>query len=235
MSPAREQSGSPYQRMERMLALALATCGVERARLAMVEPDPQVLQVRRLAAWLMRQRADVLTFDAAAMLGVSLEFINHAVFTARRRIAAQGIRIDGPVEEVAAVIAKLFAPGDGEPEIAEAAGLGEIRDAVLAAFAVTQAALVGDGRGAREARARQAFAWLAELLTPAAPKEIGRWINRERSTVDHAISRAERIAGAAELRRQVLADVAGGRPTQAALNGFATALERLGRPSPQPR
>lgn len=235
MSPAPETLGPPRQRIERMIALALSTCGVEPECLAMVEPDAQVLQVRHLAAWLMRRRAGIQVADAAAALGVSTAFIGLTVFTARQRLAAQGLRIDGPVEEVAAAVAKLFAPREGEPEAIDAARLADIRAAVLAAFAISPGAFVGAGRGLRETRARQAFAWLAELLTPAAPKEIGRWINRERSTVDHSIARAEMIAGVPELRRQVLAALAEGRPTQAALNGFATAIEALGRPSPQPR
>lgn len=235
MSPAPETLGPPRQRIEHMLALALATCGVDRERLAMVAPDGQVLQVRQLAAWLMRRRAGLLPTDIAAALGVDVAFVNIALFRGRVRIAAQGLRIDGPVEEVAAAVARVFAPREGVPDTLEAAGLAEIRDAVLAAFAITPAALTGAGRGARETRARQAFAWLAELLTPAAPKEIGRWINRERSTVHHAIARAETVLGMPELRRQVLAALAGGRPNQAALNSFATAIEFLGRPVPPPR
>lgn len=193
MSPAPETIGPPRQRIEFMLAVACAICGVDRARLAMVEPDPQVLQVRQLAAWLMRKRAGIQVADAAAALGVSTAFVGLTVFTARQRLAAQGLRIDGPIQEVAVTMARVFAPRYGAPDTVEAASLSEIREAVLAAFAITPAALAGDGRRARETRARQAFAWLAELLTPAAPKEIGRWINRERSTVDHAIARADSI------------------------------------------
>lgn len=235
MSPAPETLGPPRQRIERMLDLALATCGVTRDRLSVVEPDPQVLQTRRVAAWLMRKRAGLGPDDVAAALGVNTAFVHLVAFTARQRLAAQGIRIDGPVEQVAVTIAEIFAPRADGPDPIEAAPLAEIRDAVLAAFCISQGALVGEGRGARVARARQAFIWLASTLTPAAPKEIGRWINRDRSTVATALSRAELLHGVADLRRLVLAAIAEGRPTQAALNGFATAIEVLGRPSPQSR
>lgn len=233
MSPAPEMLGTPRQRIERMLTLALITCSVERERLAMVEPDPQVLQVRRLAAWLMRQRAGIAAFDAAAALGVPTSFVALTMFRARQHLAMRGLRIDGPVDEVAVTVAAIFAPRDGVDPV-EASALSEIRDAVLTVFQISPGELVGDGRSQRVFRARQAFAWLSSILTPAAPKEIGSWINRERSTVDHAITRLDLSPGVADLRRQVLAALAHGKPTQAALTGFATALERLGRPFPQP-
>lgn len=235
MSRAREFSGTPHQRIERMIALALSTCGVPRERLAMVEPDAAVLQVRRLAAWLMRQRAGIAPADAAAALGVSPGFVGLTVFSARQRLAAQGLRIDGPVEAVAATVARIFAPRDDEPDPVAVASLAEIREAVLAAFQLTPGVITGDQRGSRAVRARQAFAWLAAMLTPAAPKEIGSWINRERTTVEHAISKIDLSPGIGELRRQVLAALASGPPTQTALIAFATALARLPSPSPQRR
>lgn len=234
MSVQREINGTPHQRIERMITLALTTCGVERERLAMVEPDGHVLQVRRLAAWLMRLRAGIPPADAAAALGVTTAFVGMTIFMARQRLAFQGTRIDGPLEEVAVTVAKIFAPRDVEPDPLEVATLGEIRDAVLAAFAISQSEFSGDSRGQRFTRARQAFAWLTSILTPAAPKEIGRWLNRDRSTVDHAIGRVDQLPGIADLRRQVLAALAAGRPTKAALLGFATTLKRLPSP-PQPR
>lgn len=235
MNRAPEISGTPRQRIERMLELALTTCGVARERLAMAEPDGQVLQARRVAAWLMRQRAAIAPADAAAALGVGTTFVGMTVFMARQRLAFQGLRIDGPVDEVARTVAKIFAPRDIEPDPVEVATLAEIRDAVLAAFSISAHVLIGDSRSQRCARARQAFAWLASILTPAAPKEIGRWLNRDRTTVDHSVARVDLIPGVADLRRQVLAALAAGRPTQSDLLAFATALQRLGSSSPQPR
>ncbi|MEN5084287.1 helix-turn-helix domain-containing protein [Bosea sp. TWI1241] len=233
MSREPETQGSPRKRIAEMTALALATCGVAPERLAMVEPDPGVLQVRRLAAWLMRRRAGLGSADIAAALGVDPAFVNQTLFLARIGIAARGLRINGPIAEVAASLARVFAAREGEPGHVDAASLAEVREAVLKAFGLSLASFTGEGRGAREARARQSFAWLAEQLTPAAPKEIGRWMNRERTTVSAGLARVDRIGGVADLRRQILARLAEGRPDRAMLDDFATALERLGAPQPR--
>jgi hypothetical protein len=233
LSPAPETLGTPRQRIERMLALALTTCCLERERLAAIAPDPQVLQTRQVAAWLMVRRAGLATADAAAALGVSTEFVNLAVFTARQRIAAEGLRLDGPLEEIAPAIARIFSPRDDIPAAEPATG-PEIMAAVLGAFHVSQQLLTAPGRNRDGARARQAFAWLAANLAAAEAKRIGSWVNRERSSVFSAIAKINTLPGSAGLRREIVACLAAGKPTPAALAGFATALERMTAPSPNP-
>lgn len=215
-----------------MLALALSACSIERQRLAAVEPDPHVLQARQVAAWLMCRRAGLAIADTAAALGVSPDFVNIALFTARQRIAAEGLRLDGSVEDIAPAIARIFTPRD-DIQVAEPATGPEILTAVLCAFHISQQQLTGQGRSREGARARQAFAWLATHVAAAEPKRIGTWVNRERSTVFSAIAAINALPGAAALRREIVACLAAGKPSPAALAGFATALERMTAPPPK--
>jgi chromosomal replication initiation ATPase DnaA len=70
-----------------------------------------------------------------------------------------------------------------------------VRDCVIAAaevWGVTPAQIAGRRRWRPVAEARQAAAWLAAALTGQSETEIGRRLDRDRTTISHAIGRTAR-------------------------------------------
>jgi chromosomal replication initiator protein len=71
----------------------------------------------------------------------------------------------------------------------------EIQRLVAERFGVTMCDLMSRRRGRAQARPRQVAMWLARHTTPCSLPEIGRWFERDHSTVMHAIERVdERMA-----------------------------------------
>jgi len=219
------------QRAEAMTALACRACGLNTARLGQVDADPQVLQARQLAAWLMRVRAEIPAADVAGALGVEIQFVNATVFTVRRRLASTGVRVDGPDLTVAQAVRDLLAPAPAAL-LDEALPLSDCFMAIVLSFGLSRAQLTSLGRQHRPTRARHAFCWLASIASTAEPKQIGRWINRGRTSVGYGVDRIAAIAGAAALRDEILVALGRGLPTEAELVAIGRRLEVLTRPQP---
>lgn len=224
-------------RVEAMMDLAAQTCGLGLQRFGDDDGDARVRQMRQLAAWLMRKRADVTTFDTAAALGVDPQFVTATLFLLSARFARSGARIDGPIAEQAARVAALLEPAQAALA-AQPLALAFIFDLVASEFRMSHAEMAAAGRRREPTRARQSFAWLASIATTASDKEIGRLINRDRSSVNWAIASMSGLPGMLGLRDDVLAALAGKAPVADALRILvrrielitrspATALERL--------
>ena len=219
------------QRAEAMTALACQVCNLDPLRLGRVDADPQILQARQLAAWLMRERAEIQTADVAAALGVEIQFVKEMVFTVRRRLASTGVRTDGPDDAVAAAVRDLLAPSPAAL-LDQALPISDCFMAIVLAFGLSRAELTSLGRQSRPTRARHAFCWLASIASTAEPKQIGRWINRGRTSVGYGIDRIAAIAGATALRDEILIALGHGLPTESELVAIGQRLEVLTRPQP---
>lgn len=216
---------------EAMIALACRACGLDPVRLGQVDADPQVLQARQLAAWLMRVRAEIPAADVAAALGVEIQFVNATVFTVRRRLASGGVRIDAPEFDVAIAVRDLLAPAPAAL-LDEALPLSDCFMAIVLGFGLSRAELTSLGRQHRPTRARHCFCWLASIASTAEPKQIGRWINRGRTSVGYGVDRIAALPGAAALRDEILVALGRGLPTEAELITTGQRLELITRPQP---
>lgn len=208
------------------MRLAAETCALDQRRYEADFDDPKVRQMRQLAAWLMRKRAEVTTFDAAAALGVDPQFVTATVFMLSARFARSGARIDGPIADQARRVAQLLAP---RAPIAVAMDLDEVFGLVAAAFRLSRAEMAAAGRARGTTRARQSFAWLASIVTVASPKEIGRMINRERTTVGYAVDVISGLPGTAALRDEVLTALSGPSVATEVLSDAVRRLELITR------
>ena len=219
-----------------MTALAARVTGVAEDRLRQQEFQSDVLWLRRLCAWLMRDVAGLKSLDIAAWLGVTPAFVNEACFTARRRISARGVDLGRPDDDVARDVAALLSPYPVVTAICAPVPLADCMMAVALAFGLSRQELAGAGRSLRAARARHCFSWLAGIAAAAEPKAIARQIGRCRTAVSHGIAFVNRRPGSASLRAELLAALAGpDLPSTESLLRFGRDLETLPRSSTMER